>query len=252
MAFTRKSIADHLDSYDAEISDLQDSKRETLDDYRAQLGEKGFAKAQIKAEIEALKRAMRRRRAIAKTSEAEVDEADDLADEIFVEITSPAPRATRVASDVPDHDPETGELTQTQEQPETTDEGSRSESDLGRDGAPDAGEDEASARSVHPHHDGDRDDLVRGSGPASTETSPDVSNSPSAADSLPGAVKAPEADSLPASGAVLPQSEIPAFLRKTIADYRPNCLHPDMCAASGLRHCNACQKAMEAAEMEVA
>jgi hypothetical protein len=66
-----------------------------MQDYRAQLAEKGFVKAQIKAEIEALKRAMRRRRAVAKTSEAEVEEADALADEIFVEITDPAPRATR-------------------------------------------------------------------------------------------------------------------------------------------------------------
>lgn len=55
-----------------------------------------------------------------------------------------------------------------------------------------------------------------------------------------------------AASVTLSQSEIPAFLRKTIADYRPNCLHPDMCAASGLRHCNACQKAMEAAERDVA
>ncbi len=122
MAFTRKSLADHLDSYDAEISALQDSKRETLSDYRAELAEKGFGKAQIKDEIEALKRAMRRRRAIAKTSEAEVEEADALADEIFIEITGPAPRATPARENIeefPPHSPETGELTDTQEQPET-------------------------------------------------------------------------------------------------------------------------------------
>lgn len=119
--YTRKSLADYLDSYDAEISALQDSKREMMQDYRGQLVEKGFVKAQIKDEIEALKRAMRRRRAVAKTSETAVDEADALADEIFAEISGPAPRATPARENIeqfPPHDPETGELTDTQEQPE--------------------------------------------------------------------------------------------------------------------------------------
>lgn len=142
MAFTRKSIADHLDSYDDEISELQESKREMLADYRQQLADSGMGKAAIKSEIDALKIAMRRRRAIAKKGEEQVEEADALADEIFVEITSSARRATRVASAVPNevtapkasnskassaetvdlgttpHDPETGEITE-QEQPET-------------------------------------------------------------------------------------------------------------------------------------
>lgn len=117
MAFTRKSIADHLDSYDDEIAELQDSKREMLADYRQQLADAGMGKAQIKAEIEALKTAMRRRRAIAKKGNETVEEADALADEIFVEITARAPRAMRVASAVPDHDPVTGEITDTHEQP---------------------------------------------------------------------------------------------------------------------------------------
>lgn len=37
----------------------------------------------------------------------------------------------------------------------------------------------------------------------------------------------------------------PAFLtkQKTIADYRPHCLHPEACGASGLNHCYRCAKA---------
>jgi hypothetical protein len=117
MSFTRKSIADHLDSYDDEIATLQEGKRETLADYRQQLADAGMSKGGIKAEIEALKVAMRRRRAIAKKGEEVVEEADVLADEIFAEITSRAPRATRVREDIEEFDPETGEVIE--DQPET-------------------------------------------------------------------------------------------------------------------------------------
>jgi uncharacterized protein (UPF0335 family) len=37
--------------------------------------------------------------------------------------------------------------------------------------------------------------------------------------------------------------EPPAFLRKTMADYRPHCQNPDECASYGPKHCNACAKA---------
>lgn len=111
MSFTRKSIADHLDSYDDEIAELQAGKRDTLNDYRHQLAAAGMTKQQIKSEIEALKIAMRRRRAIAKTSETEVEEADALADEIFAEITARAPRATRAREIIEEFDPETGKPT---------------------------------------------------------------------------------------------------------------------------------------------
>ena len=48
-----------------------------------------------------------------------------------------------------------------------------------------------------------------------------------------------------------PDADVPAFLKtKTAADYRPNCLKPDACGASGLTHCYSCKKAM--AESEVA
>lgn len=65
-----------------------------------------------------------------------------------------------------------------------------------------------------------------------------------------------------ASGAsvTLPQSEIPAFLRKSAADlrksaadFRPHCQHPEACGSSNpTGHCDTCKRAMEAAESEVA
>lgn len=119
MSFTRKSIADHLDSYDDEIATLQEGKRETLADYRQQLADAGMSKGGIKAEIEALKVAMRRRRAIAKKGEEVVEEADVLADEIFAEITSRAPRATRVREDIEEFDAETGEVIEDQPEADT-------------------------------------------------------------------------------------------------------------------------------------
>jgi hypothetical protein len=88
-------------------------------DYRQQLADAGMSKGGIKAEIEALKVAMRRRRAIAKKGEEVVEEADVLADEIFVEITARAPRATRVREIIEEYDAETGEIHDTQDQPET-------------------------------------------------------------------------------------------------------------------------------------
>jgi len=116
MSYTRKSLADYLDDYDAEIAKLQESKRDMMQDYRAQLVGKGFGKAAIKAEIEGFKVALRRRRAIKKKGEDEVEQADELADEIFVEITARAPRAAHARENIEEFDPETGEIT---EQPET-------------------------------------------------------------------------------------------------------------------------------------
>jgi len=41
--------------------------------------------------------------------------------------------------------------------------------------------------------------------------------------------------------------DVPRFLTsRSHAEYRPNCQHPDVCAASGLDHCYSCRKAMSA------
>lgn len=47
-----------------------------------------------------------------------------------------------------------------------------------------------------------------------------------------------------------PDFQPPAFLtkQKTIADFRPHCLHPEMCAGVGLKHCHACEKEAGLAE----
>lgn len=44
---------------------------------------------------------------------------------------------------------------------------------------------------------------------------------------------------------VEPLSPVP-IRQMTASDYRPNCLRPDACGASGLRHCYSCEKSMSA------
>lgn len=110
MTITRKSLADTIDEYDAAIADLQSSKRDTFNSYRADLTASGMPKEAIKAEIEAAKKAIRRRQIIAAKSAEVVEEADALAEEFFEEITAVrAPRATRVEN-IEEFDPETGEV----------------------------------------------------------------------------------------------------------------------------------------------
>ena len=111
MAMTRKSLAEIIEGYDAQVAELQASKRTTYDDYRHDLAKSGYDKDAVKAEIEAFKLALRRKANVKKTSDEAVAAQDELVDEIFAEITAArAPRATRVANPVPDHDPITGEI----------------------------------------------------------------------------------------------------------------------------------------------
>jgi len=62
----------------------------------------------------------------------------------------------------------------------------------------------------------------------------------------PVTVDSPPAPTGSASDEMPEPFQPPAFLTKprTAADYRPNCLNPDNCAASGLDHCYGCRKAM--------
>lgn len=93
---TRKSLAATIDDLDEQIATLQDSKRDTYISYRAQLDAKGLDKDAIKAEIDAFKLALKRRRAVKEDPKA-VEAKDDLVDEIFVEISgSRAARDARV------------------------------------------------------------------------------------------------------------------------------------------------------------
>lgn len=110
---TRKSLADTIDAYDDQIAELNKSKRETYDAYRDQMVDARLTKPEIKAEIEAVKVAIKRRRESLKDSNALI-EKDALVDEVFAEITR-APRATReiiekIASDGTKYDATSGEI----------------------------------------------------------------------------------------------------------------------------------------------
>lgn len=104
MTITRRSLADTYGEHDAIIEAAQTAKRDATMAYRGHLDALGMDKDSIKAEIEGFKLAYRRKVAIKKKGEDVVEHRDAIADEIFEEITRPAPRATRVASDVPEHD----------------------------------------------------------------------------------------------------------------------------------------------------
>lgn len=54
----------------------------------------------------------------------------------------------------------------------------------------------------------------------------------------------PEGVDLTHAGAGESPAAIHPILRKTVRDYRPRCLKPDACGASGLQHCFSCTKAM--------
>ncbi|WP_457659679.1 hypothetical protein [Sinorhizobium medicae] len=91
---TRKGLADEIDQIDEAIKAYNESKREAFDAYRDQLIAAGVAKPNVKIEIEAVKAAIRRRRAVRKDEAAEIEKSE-LIDEIFDEITTVAraPRA---------------------------------------------------------------------------------------------------------------------------------------------------------------
>ena len=85
----RKECADAIDAYDEEISILNEGKRDTFASYRQRLVEEGHGPDAVKAELAALKAAIKRRRAVAKDSVA-VDQHDALTDEVFTEISRTA------------------------------------------------------------------------------------------------------------------------------------------------------------------
>lgn len=85
---TRTSLADEIDLYDQQIADMNSGKKDCFAAYRDQLEAGGMAKANIKVEIEAVKAAIKRRRAALKDADA-LSEKDALVDEVFHEITRP-------------------------------------------------------------------------------------------------------------------------------------------------------------------
>lgn len=47
------------------------------------------------------------------------------------------------------------------------------------------------------------------------------------------------------TGNVAIDNIVPATAPKTARDFRPHCLNPDACGASGLDHCYSCKRAMQ-------
>lgn len=90
---TRKQIIATIEAYDAEIQALQDSKRDTYDEQRAALTA-ADGKEVARAEIDGLKKAVQRRRQVARHGVDAVEQQDALVEEILAEVAN-APRATR-------------------------------------------------------------------------------------------------------------------------------------------------------------
>lgn len=220
MSFTRKSLADHLDSYDDEITELQNSKREMLNDYRAQLAGLGWGKQEIKSEIEGLKVAMRRRRAIKKVGDEAVEEADAIADEIFEEITRVA-RGARVHGNIEKFDANTGEIL----------DDPRSDSGL----------------NIVTKHE----DIT-----AAPETAQELSRpAPLAVSGGEPSIPSPDAGGVKMDDSEHPGRSDDMSVHKSAqsgqattdhkpVSYRPNCQHPENCASGTRDHCWSCRRAM--------
>lgn len=88
-----RSFADLIDTYDAEIAALQESKREAFSDLRAEMETAGHNKASVKADIAALKAAIGKRAKRRANADA-VQEHDELTDSYLDAIERNAPRAT--------------------------------------------------------------------------------------------------------------------------------------------------------------
>lgn len=255
---TRSGLADEIDTYDQSIADLNKGKKDCFDAYRDQMIKAGVAKENVRKEIEAVKAAIRRRRAAAKDAVA-VEEKDALVDEIFAEISAAAraPRArveiidefqadagrSDASPDLPEHDHETGELIE-----ESPDMGA------GLAGPALAGSLPAANIKPAPHSDpaasilpaaGRADDAANPPAVSSADLSPSAAIL--TADLTGEAPKPPETQASPV-GTLSEPFEPPAFLRKAPVDYRPHCLNPGNCGSSSIdKHCHTCRKAIEAA-----
>lgn len=239
---TRTSLANEIDEYDQQIADMNTGKKDCFDAYRAQLVASGMDKANIKTEIEAVKAAIKRRRA-AKKDPMAVEEKDALIDEIFEEITtSPrAPRATR--ENIEKFDPETGEnLNETHQRPSNNDEPSP-EAGPQAEASP-AGTGSGTLADREGRHEGEAasSDL-----PTNSEIDPpedrEEGQSPDDGLSVVGAntggdhVTAHHHAATSAGALVKPA---PAIKHK----FRPNCQHRDHCKSGTADHCHSCKVAM--------
>ncbi|MDK4703875.1 hypothetical protein PH562_16610 [Rhizobium sp. CNPSo 4062] len=276
---SRTSLANEIDEYDQQIADMNTGKRDCFDAYRAQLVAGGMDKTNIKTEIEAVKAAIKRRRA-AKKDPMAVEEKDALIDEIFEEITtSPrAPRATR--ENIEKFDRETGEI---------LDDNSETVGGFPVAAAPTNAEETGATQQRDneadevPHHleptrgddDGIADSDRRSHGQAAgryPESQTDGNGTVTVVGTESGTVASPKVldgrspvagesrhhcdVSEDEAGQTLTGNPIPEFdptedrnLPNPILKLRPHCLHPggDDCGGYGKNHCRDCLRAMEGA-----
>lgn len=114
-ATRRRNIADEMDAIDGQIWDLQQAKKDAYGSYREALKKDGLRDHDIKLEVEALKKAIARRRKLIEKP-GEVEETDAKVDEIVADLMTKPKLGTRLATharparaETP-HDPTTGEV----------------------------------------------------------------------------------------------------------------------------------------------
>jgi hypothetical protein len=248
---TRKSLADIIDGYDEQIADLNKSKRDTFDDYRNQMIAARQPKAEIKAEIEAVKVAIKRRRESVKDKTALI-EKDALVDEVFEEITR-APRATReivekIATDGTKYDAETGVILEEESAPATQGEagalaphgGKDVESSAERASRRDENESDLNAsRPLEPTRGEDEDMSGRSHGQAAgryPESQTDGNETVAVVGDESGTV----------------DNYVPSFMKTSsafaqpVSNIRPHCQRPgkENCGGYGSNHCHLCLVAL--------
>lgn len=243
MAKSRRELADAYEAQDLIIQAAQEAKRTATMDYRQFLDERGMDKDAIKNEVDGFKKAFRRKMDGKKKGTEAVEHVDAIADEIYIEITSPAPRATRVASDVPDEsttpiasvpagfDLETGEEVTT---PEITEPQPQAASDLTVSHALNGQVATIQPETAAPAHSPAATPADANAGGENVAASLDTETIEKRTDlSDAGKTEAASAPSAPVAPLVFTP-------RKTL---RPLCQKRDRCGASGPKECYSCLKA---------
>lgn len=221
---SRTALANLIDECDVSIKDFNDSKREAFTSYRTKLENAGWDKDAIKAEIEAVKIAIKRRRVVKVEGIEVIEGKDELVEEVLTEIlTSRAPRATRVENI-------------TQIPPKTADDDGRKLSVSSPSATAIEPEDRASgvgqtSSSETPHGDGDIADAVSGDGPCME------------ADIAP----ADEGDEPTEGGENVDPQVLGEVETHASPAINPDCAHPDTCQFATKSYCcSQCSSARSA------
>ncbi len=220
-----REVADAIDAYDEQIKVLQDGKRDTFGEVRAELEGIGLDKANVRKEMAALKGAIAKRAKRRDDADA-VDERDAMTDSYLDLIERSAPRATHaIAIAVPTKQPSgagTGSAVRAGapvSQVATPESLPAAQSEAAAGSRPEQGADERASG----------DGVVIAAQSAQFVT-------PSGE----GEGASPFVDPSPAA-------ERPGFPRKEYV-LRPHCQRPEMCSSYGSKHCGPCERAAKAAE----